>query len=73
MLGDITRKPVVRAEHGLANEGFVGGIDGLVESHVNISADLPLGLHGDFGIHADFIAVDVRFEGNPVVVDFGVG
>lgn len=60
------------ADHGFTHEFFVGRIDGLIESHVNIGTNFPLGLHGNFRIHADFIAVDVRFEGDAVVVDFGI-
>ena len=73
MLCDVAREPIMRAEHGLANEVFVGRIYGLIESHVDIGADSPLGLHGDFGVHADFVAVDVRLKSDAVVVDFGIG
>ena len=38
-----------------------------------VGADLPLGLHGDFWIHANFVAVDMGLKCDAVVVDFGVG
>lgn len=72
MLGDIAGKPVVGALHGFGDEVFVGGIDGLIKCHVDIGADFPLGLHRNFGIHADFIAVDMGFESDAVVVDFSI-
>ncbi len=59
MFGNIARKPIMGANHRLFDEFFVGGIDGLVESHVDIGANFPLGLHGDFRIHANFVAVDM--------------
>ena len=59
MFGDVARKPVMSALHSLGDEVFISRVDGLIESHMNISTDLPLGLHGDFWIHADFVAVDV--------------
>lgn len=73
MFGDVAREPVMRAEHGLTNEVLVGGIDGLIESHVDIGADLPLSLHGDFRIHANFVAVDVRLKSDAIMIDFDVG
>lgn len=73
VFSDIARKPIVRAKHSLANKVFVRRIDGLIESHVDVGADLPLGLHGDFGIHADFVAVDVGFKCDAIVVDFSIG
>lgn len=59
MFGDIAREPVMGANHGFFDEFFVVRIDGLIKGHVNVGADLPLGLHGDFGIHANFVAVDM--------------
>ena len=72
MFGNVAWEPVVGANHGFFDEVFVGGIDGLVKGHVDIGANLPLGLHGDFWIHADFVAVDMGFESNAIVVDFSV-
>ncbi len=60
------------ANHCLADEFFVGRIDSLIECHVDVGANFPLGLHGDLGVHADFVAVDVGFEGDAVMVDFGI-
>ena len=60
------------ALHGLADEFFVGGIDGLIEGHVNIGANFPLSLHGNFGIHADFVAVNMRLESDAIVINFGI-
>lgn len=60
------------ALHGLADEFFVSRIDGLVESHMDIGTNFPLGLHGNFGIHADFVAVNMRLESDAIVVDFGI-
>ncbi len=61
------------ALHGGSDESFVGRIDGLVEGHVDIGANLPLRLHGNLGIHANLVAVVMRLEGDAVVVNFGVG
>lgn len=61
------------AEHSLLHDRVVTRISGLVESHVDVGADLPLGAHGAFGSHANRIAVAVRLEGDAVGVDFGVG
>ena len=72
MLGDVARKPVVGANHGFFDEAFVGGIDSLIKGHVDIGANLPLGLHRNFGIHADFVAVNMGFESNAIVVNFSV-
>ncbi len=72
MFGNVTWEPVVGANHGFSDEVFVGGIDGLIESHVDIGANFPLGLHGNLGIHADFVAVNMGFESNAIVVDFSV-
>ena len=73
MFGDVAREPVMRAEHGLTNEVLVGGIDGLIEGHVNVGADLPLSLHGYFRIHANFVAVDVRLKSDAVVINLSIG
>lgn len=59
MFGNIARKPIMGANHRLFDEFFVGGIDGLIESHVDVGANFPLGLHGDFRVHANFVAVDM--------------
>ena len=60
------------ANHGFFDEVLVGRIDCLVESHVDIGANFPLSLHGNFGIHADFITVNMRFKSDAVVVDFSI-
>ena len=73
MFGDIAGKPVMGAYHSFSDEFFIIRIDGLIESHMNVGANLPLSLHGNFGIHADFVAVNVGFKGDTVVVDFSVG
>ena len=59
MLGDVAREPIVCALHGFGDFVFVGRIDGLVESHVDIGANFPLGLHRNLRIHADFVAVNM--------------
>ena len=38
VFSDIAWEPIVRTGHSLANEVFVGGIDGLIEGHVNVGA-----------------------------------
>lgn len=72
MLGNVAWQPSMGALHSSSNKSLIGRVDGLVESHVDIGANLPLCLHGDFGIHANLVAVIVGFEGNAIVVDFGV-
>ncbi len=72
VLGDVLWEPVVGATHGFEHDVVVAGVGGLVEGHVNVSADFPLGLHAGFWSHADFVAVDVRLEGDTFVIDFGV-
>ena len=68
VFGDVLREPVMGAAHGFEHDVVVAGVGGLVEGHVNIGADFPLRLHAGFWGHADFVAVDMRLEG-----DFGVG
>ena len=70
MLGDVARNPIVRVAHGFFDELFIFAVDGLVKSHMNICANLPLSLHGYFGIHANLVAIDVRFECDTIVIDF---
>ena len=72
MFGNVAWEPVVGANHGFSDEVFVGRINRLIESHVNVGTNFPLGLHGDFWIHADFVAVDVRFKSDTIVVNFSI-
>ena len=72
MLANIARKPIVSMAHGAFHHVVVAGVGSLIKSHVNIGANFPLRLHGNFGRHADFVAVDVGFESDAVMVDFDV-
>lgn len=73
VFGDVLREPVVSAAHGFEHDIVVARVGGLVEGHVDVGADFPLGLHAGFRGHADFVAVDMRLESNAFVIDFGVG
>ena len=72
MFLDVAWEPIVGAMHGFFDLFFILAINGLIEGHMNICADLPLSLHRNLGVHADFVAVDMRLESDAVVVDFGV-
>ena len=70
MFGDVAREPIVCALHGFGDFVLVDRIDGLIERHVDICANFPLCLHGYLWVHTDFVAVDVGFKSDAVVVDF---
>ena len=48
------------------------GFGELVESHMNVGADLPLSLHREFGRHLKGTAVDMAFKLCTGLVDFYV-
>lgn len=73
VFGEVAREPGVGIFHGALHDGVVAGVGGLVEGHMDVGTDLPLGLHGDFGGHTEEIAVDVGLEGDAVLVNSGGG
>ena len=72
MLGDIARKPIVSMAHGAFHNVVIARVGSLIESHVDVSADFPLCLHGNLWRHADFVAIDMGLECDAVVVNFDV-
>ena len=72
MLGDTAVEPLVGTFHGGFHVVVILGFGEVVESHVNICADSPLGLHARFGSNLEFAAVDVRFEFDAFFGDFDI-
>lgn len=73
VFSDATFEPSVGAAHGALHVGAIVRLSEVVESHVDVGADGPLGLHarlrGDFKL----VAVDVGFELGAVFVNLDIG
>ena len=61
------------AMHGLFHIGAVFRFSEMIESHVDVGADGPLGLHGRFRCDFKIPAVDVGFEFDAFFADFDIG
>ena len=72
VFGDATGQPRVCAFHCFFHIFVIFGFREMVERHVDVGADLPLGAHRRFGRHFEFIAVDVGFKFRAFGGDFHI-
>ena len=73
MLCDAAVEPSVSTLHGFFHIVVILGFGEVVEGHVNIGADGPLGPHAGFGRHFEITAVDMGFEFDALFGDFDIG
>ena len=73
MFCDAAVEPAVGTVHGFFHVGAAFGFCKVIECHVDVGTNRPLGLHGGFWSDFEATTVDVGFEFDALFGNFNIG